>query len=346
MDFVSIVFLLLVKALSYLHFVFGANVNQGRVFILSSYLSKISIKRLFLKTFSALFFAGVFLSFAACQKQETPKNTPTATREITDDLGKTISIPQKVERAVSLAPNLTENIFAVGAGDKLVGVTTFCNYPHEAQKISKIGDTQYPNLESIIALKPQIVFVSTASQIQGFTEQMQKQNIAVFVSNPQDLEGVYKTLYQLGEIFGEKQKASELVDSLKRRVADVEARTADKTDIKTFVQISKEPLFTVGKTSFVTALINRAGSISLTADINQAYPKLSKETAIALNPEVIILSESEDNPEPNGIFKNSPAVKSGKVFKINADLISRASPRLVDGLEQIARVLHPESFDK
>ena len=106
-----------------------------------------------------------------------------------------------------------------------------------------------------------------------------------------------------------------------------------------FLQISKEPLFTIGKDSFLTDLIDRAGGISVTANVATAYPKLSKETALALNPDVIILSESEDNREPNDVFKNSPAVKNGQVFKINADIISRPSPRIVDALEQIARDL-------
>ena len=113
---------------------------------------------------------------------------------------------------------------------------------------------------------------------------------------------------------------------------------------KVFVQISKEPLFTIGKQSFLTELVAQAGGHSVTAEVESAYPKISKETASALNPEVIILSDSEDNKEPNDVFKNSPAVKNGRVFKVNADILSRPGPRLVDALEQIARDLHPEKF--
>lgn len=305
--------------------------------------------------YAKLFILILLLSaftFAGCknelngQNSEAVKQTEAAAkRDITDDLGRTVSIPRKVERAVSLAPNLTENIFAVGAGNRLVGVTSYCDYPQEAQKIAKVGDTINPNLEAIIALDPQIVFVSTASQIQAFTEQMERRNIAVFVSNPQDLDGVFKSLSQAGEIFGEREKAAALIDSLKKRTADIETKTANTKRIKTFVQISAEPLFTVGKTSFITDLINRAGGISLSADIAEAYPKISKETALAYQPEAIILTESEDNPAPDSIFENSPAVKNNKVFKIKADLLSRASPRIVDGLERLARALHPESFE-
>jgi iron complex transport system substrate-binding protein len=268
------------------------------------------------------------------------------TREMTDDLGKKVKIPLQIERAVSLAPNLTEIAFAVEAGERLVGVTSYCNYPLEAQKIQRVGDTINPNIETIIALKPQIVLVSTASQIETFTKTLDAQNIAVFVTNPNSLDDIYKTIYQFGEIFSREEKAAQVVDDLKRRVADVEAKTADLKDVRVFLQISKEPLFTIGKQSFLTDLINRAGSVSVTAAVETAYPKISKETASALNPEAIILSDSEDNKEPNDIFVNSLAMKNGKVFRIDADLISRPAPRVVDALEQIADDLHRDDFRK
>lgn len=283
----------------------------------------------------ALFLAVVF---SAC-KNETPQNqTVIPTREMTDDLGKAVKLPQKIERAVSLAPNLTEIVFAVGAGEKLVGVTTFCNYPEATAKIQKVGDTLKPNIENIIALKPQIVFVSTASQLETFTQTLEKQGITVFVTNPNNLEGIYQSIQKIGEIFDAKDKADEVVNGLKKRVAAVEEKAQKDTKQKVFVQIDKS-LYTIGKDSFITDLIQKAGGISATADLATAYPKLSNETALALNPDIIILSESADNNEPNEVFKNSNAVKSGKVFKINADILSRPAPRIVDALEQIAGFL-------
>ena len=288
-----------------------------------------------------------FCAFALINcKIENPQTKPEApTREMTDDLGRRVKIPVKIERAISLAPNLTEIVFAVGAGDKLVGVTTFCNYPEEAKKIPKIGDTLNPNLENIIASKPQIVLVSMASQMENFTKTLDEQGIVYFVTNPNDLEGIYKSIHTIGEIFGRDDEGHATIDSLQKRVADVEAKTKGTAPVKTFVQIDKESLYTIGKESFITDLLARAGGISATADLPTAYPKLSKETALALNPDAIILSESPDNQVPNDAFKNSPAVKNGKVFKVNADLLSRPGPRIVDALEQIARALHPEVFE-
>ena len=287
---------------------------------------------------------AAMLSLTGC-KSDVP-NQPTAggSREITDDLGRRVKLPAQVERAVSLAPNVTEIVFAVGAGDRLVGDTTYCDYPKAAQKIQKIGDTLNPNIETIIALKPQVVFVSTASQMENFTKTLEAQNISIFVTDPKDLDGVYRSIRQIGEVLGKDNRASEVVDEMKRRVADVEARTRAAPDVKTFVQIAREPLFTIGKNSFITDLINHAGGISVTANVAEDYPKFSKETALALQPEAIILSDSPDNSAPNGVFETSPAIKNGRVYKIKAELLSRPGPRLIEGLEQIARDLHPESF--
>ncbi|MGI8638846.1 MAG: ABC transporter substrate-binding protein [Pyrinomonadaceae bacterium] len=298
--------------------------------------------RLCVKSF--LFLLTFVILFSNCRSESANPQITSPTREITDDLGHQVKLPETIERAVSLAPNLTEITFAVGAGDKLVGRTSYDNFPLEAQKIQTVGDTLNPNIENIIALKPQVVLVSTASQIETFTRQLEAQNIAVFVTNPNSLDDIYKSIYQIGEIFGKEAKAREIVIDLRKRVDDVETRTNTAEVVKVFLQISKEPLFTIGKESFLTDLINRAGGISVTANVTTAYPELSKETALALNPEAIILSDSEDNKEPNDVLKISPAMRNGKVFRINADLLSRPSPRIVDALEQIARALHPESF--
>lgn len=295
-----------------------------------------------MKKISYLLVFTMILTCLSC-KNTLPINVQTE-RQITDDLGRIVRLPFNVERAVSLAPNLTETVFAIDAGDKLAGVTTYCNFPEQAKSIQKIGDTMKPNIENIIALKPQVVLVSTASQMEAFTKTLEQQQIAVFVTNPNSLESIYKTIKQMGEIFGKDEKAKTLVESLQKRVAEIEAKTKPAKKLKTFVQIDKNSIFTIGKSSFLTDLITRAGGISSTESIETAYPNLSKESALALQPEAIILSDSEDNKEPNDAFVNSPAVKNGKVFKIDADILSRPSPRVVDALEQIAKDLHPELF--
>lgn len=284
-------------------------------------------------------------SLFACAKSDTPRNAVApSSRQVTDDLGRAVAIPAKVTRVVSLAPNLTENIFAVGAGDRLVGVTTFCNYPEAAKQIAKIGDTMNPNIETIVALKPDVVFVSTASQIETFMQTLSQNGIAVYVTNPDSLDGVVKNLRQLGELMGTSGEADKTATGLTNRIATLDSKLSGARRVPVFVQISNEPLFTIGKQSFLTAALEKAGAVSVTAQVETAYPKLSKETAVVLDPEAIVLSDSEDNKEPNQVFAKSQAVKGGRVYRVNADLLSRPGPRLVDALEEIARQLHPAVY--
>lgn len=302
-----------------------------------------------------------FVLFSACRNAVQPatgSSSPVAMRQVTDDLGRTVTIPTKVTRVVSTAPSVTENIFAVGAGDRLVGVTTFCNYPEEAKAIAKVGDTMNPNMETIIGLKPDVVFVSTASQIETFTKTLEANGIAVYVTNPESLDDVFSGLSKLADIFGTQAVAKPSLDKLMDRRINIGDKVGTylaedasneaynrRVGVKSvFLQISKEPLFTIGNAAFLNQLLEEAGGTSVTANVETAYPKLSKETASRLNPDAIILSESDDNKEPNDAFKNSPAVKNGRVYTVNADLLSRPGPRLVDALEQIAKDLHPEKF--
>lgn len=278
------------------------------------------------------------LLYLGCYRQDQVTREMNA-RVFADDLGREVRVPETVESVVSLAPNLTEIVFAVGAGDKLVGVTTFCDFPAEAKSIRKVSDTQKPNIESIIALKPQIVFVSTASQLEAFTKTLDQQNISVFVTSPNTIDDIYASIEKVGRITGNGQRAEELVHELRSRVATVRSSVVDGPIPKIFVQIDKESLYTVGRDSYINDLISRAGGVSATADLATAYPKISREAALAMNPDVIIISDSDGNREPNEAFRNSPAVKNGRVYLINADLLSRPGPRVVDALEQIAEKL-------
>lgn len=279
--------------------------------------------------------------FACARDREITPPAEIATREVTDDLGRNVRVPQTIERAISLAPNITEMIFAIDAGDKLVGVTTYCNYPPDTARIEKVGDTQTPNIEKIISLKPQIVFVSTASQLEAFSRTLDDQGIAVYVTKSTSLTDVFTNLRSLGNLFGKPQTATNLMNNLSARMANVSVERGLTKDppLNVFVQISNEPLFTIGGDSFLTEVVEKAGGVSATKNVPTAYPKLSKETAAALNPDVIILSDSEDNREPNAVFKNSNAVKNGRVYRINADILSRPGPRLVNALEEIASKL-------
>ena len=292
---------------------------------------------------------GLLLTISlGCNSGAKPALDGPVTRQLTDDAGRRVSLPARVTRVISLAPNLTEIVFAVGAGDRLFGRTSYCDYPPEAKAVAEIGDTLHPSLERIIALKPQVVLISTSSQLEVFTQQLQNQNIAVFVTDPHDLEGVFRSIQQLGEMLGQKEQSDLLVKKLRERTSAVEQAVKGKQPVRVFYQVSAEPLYTAGHDAFVTDLMRRAGIASVTADVPGAWPKYSNESALAAKPEAIILptggSMGSANSDVTEALRRSPAALEGRVYKINDDYLTRPGPRAIDGLEAMARALHPDAF--
>lgn len=275
-------------------------------------------------------------------------NPSTQTREVTDEAGRRVILPARIDRIVSLAPNLTEIVYAVGAGDRLVGDTTYCDYPEAAKNVTKVGDTMHPSIERIIALKPQVVLISTASQLEAFTKQLGDQQIAVYVTNPRSLDEVFHSMETLGELLGNRDRAASLANELRQRTARVEATIKSTNPTRVFYQVSGEPLYTIGRESYLTDLVRRAGGISVTADVPTAFPRFSDEAALAAKPDAIILptggSMGAANSTVAPALKDSPAALNNRVYKINDDHLSRPGPRLVDGLEEMAHALHPEAF--
>lgn len=290
------------------------------------------------------------LLLAACATRSNETSSPIALHQVTDEAGRSIQVPETVSRFVSLAPNLTEIIYAIGAGAGLVGRTTYCNYPAEAKQVEEVGDTLKPSIEKIIALRPQVVFVSTASQLEAFTSELEAHHIAVYVTNASDLAGVFHSIERIADLLKRRPQADELLKQMRARVAEVEDKVKLRPPVKVFYQVSDEPLYTIGRDAFLTDLIRRAGGISVTADIPGAWPRYSAESALAARPEAIVLptggSMGNANSNVAGALKRSPAVANNRVYKINDDHLSRPGPRSVDGLEELARALHPEVFTK
>ncbi len=299
---------------------------------------------------------ALLLIIAACCAGSCVRPNPEAqstssqqVREFTDETGRLVRVPVHVARIVSLAPNLTETIFAIGVGDRLVGNTTYCDYPPEAKAIAKVGDTLQPSIERIVALKPQLVLVSTASQLEAFTKQLDDYQIAVYVTDPRDLEGVFTSIKNIGLLLGKEIESLALVNQLRARTLSVEEAVKSRRAPSVFYQLSAEPLYTAGRDAFVTDLIHRARGHSVTAEVPGAWPRYSGESALAARPETIILPAGDSmgaDAEIATAVSRSPAVVNGRVYRINADLLVRPGPRSIEGLEEIARALHPEAFAK
>ena len=291
----------------------------------------------------------VAISLVSCSRTRNQNiSTPSASHEVTDEAGRRVVLPLRIDRIVSLAPNLTEIVYAVGAGDRLVGRTKYCDYPAEAKQVAEVGDTMTPSVERIIALKPQIVLVSTASQLEAFTRQLGEQGVAVYITRPESFDDVFRSIQDLGDLFGDHEQAQALVSQLRQRTEAVGNAVSKSPPVRVFYQVSGEPLYTIGHEAYLTDLIKRAGGVSVTADVPTAFPRFSDEAAVAANPDAIILptggSMGEANASVAASLKRSPAVLHNRVYKINDDHLSRPGPRLVDGLEEMAHALHPEAF--
>jgi iron complex transport system substrate-binding protein len=267
---------------------------------------------------------------------------PSDALSVTDEIGRTIKVKPQPQRIISLAPSITETLFALGLGDRVVGVTSYCNYPPEAAQKEKLGDTMRPSIEKLVALKPDLVIVSTASQLEQFVSNLDQIGIPIYVSNPRDLKGVLESINKIGEVTGATASASELVSRLRERINVVESRLAGAEHPRVFFILSSEPLITAGGSSFVNDLITSAGGISISAEQKADYPQYSLETAVAEKPEIIFFQSGEARLPDR--LKETPAARSERVFQIDDDLLLRPGPRIVDGVEQMAAYIHPELF--
>jgi iron complex transport system substrate-binding protein len=284
--------------------------------------------------------ATLAVSASSCSSKNSP---PAAARTVTDELGRTVQVPAQPQRIVSLAPSVTEVLFALGVGDRVAGVTSYCDYPPEARQKPPVGDTLKPSLEKIVALKADLVIISTASQVEASFRKLEELGIPVYVTNPRSVDGVVESIDKIGELIDVRERARELTDELRRRIAIVQARVAETSRPSVLVILGTEPLITAGAGSFINDLINRAGARSISAEDKADYPQYSIETAVARQPEIILLQAGGN--ELTSRLRQTPAARSNRVYHIDDDLLLRPGPRIIDGLERIAAKFHPELFE-
>jgi iron complex transport system substrate-binding protein len=288
-------------------------------------------------------FTGMLLLMACASTSCASRNSiPADALPATDEVGRTIKVKPQPQRIVSLAPSITETLFALGLGDRVVGVTSYCDYPPEAARKEKLGDTLRPSIEKIVALKADLVIASTSSQLEQFVLYLDQVGVPIYVSNPRDLEGVLESITKIGEVTGAAASARDLVGRLRERIDAVESRLVGAERPRVFFILSNEPLITAGGGSFINGLITSAGGRSISAEAEADYPQYSLETAVAEKPEVIFFQSGEARLPDR--LKQTPAGRADRVFHINDDLLLRPGPRIVDGFEQMAAYIHPELF--
>ncbi|CUT02689.1 cobalamin-binding protein [Candidatus Chrysopegis kryptomonas] len=264
--------------------------------------------------------------------------------EIYDDLGRKIELQNPPERIVSLAPSITETLFFLGLGDKVVGVTKYCNYPPEAQSKTIIGGVIDPNYEIILSLKPDIVMMTVEGNTKESFNKLSDLGLKIFVTNPRNFEGVFKTILDIGKICKVETRAKFLVDSLRAELEKIKKINSGKHKPKVFVLLSLNPLMTAGKNTFINEIIENAGGINIGKNSKQNYPIFNREEILKLNPDIIILTESKiGKDELLNLFpewKHINAIKENKIFKIDPDILLRPSPRVVLATKIIAQLIN------
>jgi len=266
---------------------------------------------------------------------------------VTDDSGHQVTLAKPAVRVVSLAPANTEIAFALGAGGKLVAGTTYDDYPAAARALPKIGDFQSPSVEKIVSFQPDLVLATGGIQT-GLRTKLENLGIKVFVVNPATLDAVYTDLTSLGRLMGVSPQATKVVADMKQRAAAFEQKVAGLSKPTVFVEIYSKPLMTAGTGTFIDNLVTLAGGTNIGDAAGSGYPSFSSEVLFKDNPDVYVATTGS-MASPVQIAKRSgysglKAVKDGRVYVIDDNLLVRPGPRLVDGLEQLAQMIHPEVF--
>jgi iron complex transport system substrate-binding protein len=269
-----------------------------------------------------------------------------------DALGRKVNIEAPPKRIVSLAPGITETLYALGLDKEIVGVTTFCTYPEAARLKPHIGGFTNISVEKIISLNPDLVIGTADGNRQETVAKLESLGIPVYVTNPKTLAEILAVVLRVGLITGKETVARKLTTDLQNRVKHLTALVAAQQQLRVFFQVGGEPLITVGRDTLHNQLINLAGGVNIAGREKTLYPRYSMEEVVAQQPEVILFSSmkyAEDVTSVWGQWRkwpNIPAVRDNRLIIIDTDLIDRASPRIVDGLEAMVKAIHPETMTK
>jgi iron complex transport system substrate-binding protein len=273
---------------------------------------------------------------------------------ITDGTGREVTLEAAPESIISLSPSNTEILFAVGAGNSVVGVTKYCDFPAEAQGLPKVGgfSADSISIETIVSLQPDLVLANGSGQESVITA-LEQASIKVIAVNATSFEDVYANIEMVGKITGHETEAIAVVDGMKARVAAVAEKIASvpQEDRPTvFWEVWDEPLMTAGPGTFIGQMIEKAGGINIFGNLSEDYPQVSAEEIITRNPAVILGPDSHGDKLIAEQLAARPgwdqidAVKNNKIFLIDGNTSSRPGPRLVDALEAIAKALYPDLF--
>lgn len=265
----------------------------------------------------------------------------------TDFLGREVAVPENPRRIVALVPSLTEIIFALGGGERMVGATRFANHPAEATELPRVGSYPRPDLERILALEPDLVLATRDGNPPDVVNRLDALGVPAYVVNPGNLEQLFDTIHRIGGILGASERAEAMIRDFRNRRDAVRNHWRGRDRTRVFMQIGTDPMVTVGGDTFLNELLETAGGENVMAD-RDAYPMISVEPVVALRPEVILITTMEQGANFEAAkrewesWPEIPAARNGRIHLVDSDLYDRPSPRTILALEELVRLLHPE----
>lgn len=289
---------------------------------------------------TTLFVAAVLAPWAAGQQL----------RLVVDETGRRVGVAARVERIVSLAPSITEILFALGLESRLAGVTDWCDFPPAAKSKPSVGQVISPSLEKIAALKPDLVLATTAGNRRETATAIEQLGIPLYGLNPRSVEEVLTSIRTLGELLHVPQAGADLEAGLRSRLETVSARVGGRPRPRVLFVLWLEPLMSIGRQTFVHDALVRAGAESVSAERPEDWPRLSLEEALRQNPDYLILAHSPALERRLAALRTDPvwstlrALRENRVVLLD-EAVLRPGPRIVDAIEQLARALHPEAFE-
>ena len=273
-----------------------------------------------------------------------------STLNMKDEVGREVTFTFPPKRIVSLAPNITEILFDLGLDEEIVGVSIHCNYPEKAKTKVRVGSYVNVDFERIVFLKPDLIIATGAGNTREMVERLGKLGFPTYVVFPKNLSDIFKSIFHLGQVVNREKEASRIVQEMNQRSQRVIERAKGLPRPRVFLQIGEAPIVTVGKGSFADDILQMAGGENIAATEKERYPRFGIEEVLKRAPEVILISSMNPKGDYEKVlqewrrWKTIPAVKKDRIHLINSDLIDRPSPRIIESLEEIAGLLHPEWF--
>ena len=273
-------------------------------------------------------------------------------KTFTDDIGRRVYLAKPARRVVSLAPSATEILFAVGLDSEIVGVTTFCDYPPAAKAKPKIGSS-IQNLEAIIGLKPDLVLAVKSEIVRpDILAKLEQLKIPIFILAPKTIEDILGHISTVGRLVGHDRDARVVAQGLRERLSELRSRMASVKPVRVFYVVNTDPLISVGSGSFIHQMLELAGGENIVGHTSIPYPKVSLEEVLRRDPEVLLfpVGTSEGIPEVEQQrwrkWTTISAVAHNRLHQVKAELVNRPGPRAIEGVEAVARALHPGMFSR